>query len=39
MIFLEQAGGEMARYKYTDAENGQGMFLSVNLKEQWTLPH
>jgi transposase len=24
----------MARYKYTDAENGQGMFLSVNLKQQ-----
>ena len=24
----------MARYKHTDAENGQGMFLSVNLKEQ-----
>jgi transposase len=34
MIFLEQAGGEMARYKHTDAENGQGMFLSVDLKEQ-----
>jgi transposase len=24
----------MARYKHTDAEDGQGMFLSVNLKEQ-----
>jgi hypothetical protein len=34
MIFLEQAEGKMARYKHTDAENGQGMFLSVNLKEQ-----
>jgi transposase len=24
----------MARYKHTDTENGQGLFLSVNLKEQ-----
>jgi len=24
----------MARYKHTDAEAGQGMFLTVNLKEQ-----
>ena len=24
----------MARYKHTDAEDGQGMFLTVNLKEQ-----
>ena len=24
----------MARYKHTDAEDGQGIFLSVNLKEQ-----
>jgi hypothetical protein len=24
----------MARYKHTDTEDGQGMFLSVNLKEQ-----
>ena len=24
----------MARYKHTDTENGQGMFLTVNLKEQ-----
>ena len=24
----------MARYKHTDAEDGQGMFLSLNLKEQ-----
>lgn len=24
----------MARYKHTEAENGQGMFLTVNLKEQ-----
>jgi len=24
----------MARYKHTDIENGQGMFLTVNLKEQ-----
>jgi transposase len=28
------AEGQMARYKHTDAEEGQGMFLSVNLKEQ-----
>jgi hypothetical protein len=34
MLFLEQAEGEMPRYKHTDAEDGQGMFLSVNLKEQ-----
>ena len=27
-------GGEMARYKHTDVEDGQGIFLSVNLKEQ-----
>jgi hypothetical protein len=24
----------MARYKHTDTENGQGMFLSLNLKKQ-----
>jgi transposase len=24
----------MARYKHTEAENGQGFFLSVNLKDQ-----
>ena len=24
----------MARYKHADAEDGQGMFLTVNLKEQ-----
>jgi len=24
----------MARYRHTDAEAGQGMFLPVNLKEQ-----
>ena len=24
----------MARYRHTDAETGQGMFLPVNLKEQ-----
>ena len=24
----------MARYKHTEAEYGQGMFLSVNLQEQ-----
>jgi hexokinase len=24
----------MARYKHTEAEGGQGMFLTVNLKEQ-----
>jgi hypothetical protein len=28
----------MARYKHTEAENGQGMFLSVNLKEQLLPP-
>jgi hypothetical protein len=33
-IQWEMAEGQMARYKYTDAEEGQGMFLSVNLKEQ-----
>jgi transposase len=27
-------GGKMARYKHTDIGNGQGMFLTVNLKEQ-----
>src|SRR5215469_18535313 len=26
--------GKMARYKYADIGNGQGMFLTVNLKEQ-----
>ena len=31
---LKQAEGKMARYKHTDTEDGQGMFLSVNLKEQ-----
>ena len=24
----------MAKYKQTEAENGQGLFLSINLKEQ-----
>ena len=24
----------MARYKQTEAKNGQGLFLSINLKEQ-----
>jgi hypothetical protein len=26
--------GKMPNYKHTEAENGQGMFLTVNLKEQ-----
>jgi transposase len=26
--------GDMARYKHTDVEDGQGLFLSVNLKKQ-----
>ena len=31
---MEAGGGKMARYKHTEAEDGQGMFLTVNLKEQ-----
>jgi hypothetical protein len=27
-------GESMAKYKHTEAESGQGMFLAVNLKEQ-----
>jgi transposase len=33
-IELETNGGEMAKYKHTDVEEGQGMFMTVNLKEQ-----
>jgi transposase len=34
MHLTQKYGGDMPRYKHTEAENGQGMFLSVNLKEQ-----
>jgi transposase len=34
MFSCGQIEVKMARYKQTDIENGQGMFLTVNLKEQ-----
>jgi transposase len=30
----EKPEGKMPRYKHTEAENGQGLLLSINLKEQ-----
>jgi transposase len=34
MHITQYSEGVMAKYKHTEAESGQGMFLTVNLKEQ-----